>query len=891
MEIIINVAKDTIDLEDHEIRILQDENAVEDFASVNAIITDRHITISHLNLRLGNEQILTPDDTLVISTPELATEYTNILRKGEPLKLTRELCTECHVHYYHRTSHRATNLHVTMHDLNLQKNVQPSNSDPVYLLLEGGESPTPALTIVDDQPVISNFKVSFLATADIHIKRVWFQNTAGYIHFHSDNPSMVTEVGPKKVLHINETVQACNTATVNLLITVENRIGGTFQQLQIEYMLNDIPYTATRIICVKKLFGNFCFKTNVRPIDDDAYTLPSRNNDKKPFNDPKYMNPLKGISEADIRIYNRMNDLASKSKVKSRCEAGQRLRLLKSVTDESNYKETHNLINSLELLYYVDSLKTIDSTFKHRGNHLTIFAPLQDLGQANLRVKDACILKIDETYHHAIVTLRDCQLCVVQLTEPQQTHFNSNRVAVTPVIRLKPYQIQFDAAAKWKAAKNIIFPTTTNTPKRQPPKLPTDITLDPSQSLGHDKAIWTSNDIPFILYGCAGSGKSNILLQILITLLRHGRKVMFCSPTNSNLNIFHLRFVNLLIKLGLTNIKVTKICALTSDVSPACREYCSIDKDGYHTLPTGDEVLDSDIVFVTFQNSTRCVGIRLADRVVSLEVDAIVSDEVSFCDELTALTPIISQMHVTKRSPKIILAGDPCQLYSQKRSNAAQVATQEDVISRLLRREVYQTNPNCSHYLNTNYRMPKLNVEIANMGAYSELPITSKVTEQGSLHVMHVDAEYSECRTNSTSLYSFPEAAAALTVAIDVENATKESTMILVTYSSMFYILTKLRKLSKNTKVQIATAEQVQGNSARNVIIVPCVQPTPTAWQRCVRRITMMFSRSQCRTYLVGDVNNLLHVPLYRKIIQTASRTGNVEAPTKVLNTLATYLN
>ena len=406
--------------------------------------------------------------------------------------------------------------------------------------------------------------------------------------------------------------------------------------------------------------------------------------------------------------------------------------------------------------------------------------------------------------------------------------------------------------------------------------------LDDEQKTAVNKAIFCAPDLAFLLFGCAGSGKTLVLLQCMLTLFRRGEKILFATPTNNNLNDFFSRLIKIFKQLNLTP-KITKLVSTSCDITPTCQDTCQFDSDGNHLQPTGEQILETDILLTTLQNSTRAIGVKLGKKILNFVATVIIIDEASFTDELTTLTPVISQLKANnKKKIKVILSGDPCQLTAMMKSNAAQAAKQGDIISRLLQREVYKTNKNTYQYLSKNYRMPIIGCKIANFGAYADFNITCKVQEMGEIHIVHNDSEFHDIKNITESPFSFPDAVLSLRTAINIQKETKEQTTILVVYKSMQSIILKLQKEAKAHQITVQTAEKMQGTASSNVIICPCIYDI-TEWQRDVKRITMMITRATRRIYIVGDVIQMTKIPMYRYMLQLASTRGSVQAPNKIM--------
>lgn len=883
--IIITVGKTVEGITENELRIIDPRSCVTDFSNFYSLATMDFLVVSRFKF-IVQDRKLYYNNLVIIDFDSVKNEFDKLIKTDTSTTAQKRYCDLCDVKYYHRSTHNNSNLHQMLESVN----TDPQNNVIKHILLskEGtDDQPSTVLILKDDENDIKHHKIQFFSTTDLTLERVWFTNQSGFIHFHSED-GMMESYGSKRVITakvgMKKEIKKNNYAPYTLTVTTEPRVGGTIQSLTLDYNINGIPHSTVLTIVVRKLYGSFVFGTALKKTSAVVYRPPLLDDPSDTLNSPNYLKPFPKITRQEKRLYDDMNHKA-KRKVGTH-ETGRRLKILKSDNDPNNYNTKMNDLVKLEYLEYLRDLKVISSTFKRDDKLLTMNAPLENLSEANIRTNDTCVVCIDEAVLRGKVTLRDSNFCQIQITDEMPQHFNSNIAEVTPTIRLKSYQIGANMAMNWKLAQNFIFPEQTETPKTAPTSVEEyDMNLDDEQKTAVNKAIFCAPDLAFLIFGCAGSGKTLVLLQTIISLFRRGEKILFATPTNNNLNDFYGKITKIFNQLNLTP-KIIKLVSSSCDISSTCQKICQFDSNGSHLLPKAKQILEADILLTTLQNSTRAIGMKIGQQILNFVATVIIIDEASFTDELTTLTPIISQLTANNiEKIKVILSGDPCQLNTTMRSKAAQAAKKDDIISRLLQRKVYKTNENTYQYLSKNYRMPVVMCQIANFGAYADFNITCKVQEMGELHIVHTDSEYYKIKTITESPYSLPDAVLSLRTAVEIQKETKEHTTILVVYKSMQSIILKLQKEKKAHQISVQTAEKMQGTASANIIICPCIYDV-TEWQRDVRRITMMISRATKRLFIIGDTIQMTKLPVYRYMLQLAITRGSIQAPNKIMNTI-----
>ncbi|KAF8267992.1 P-loop containing nucleoside triphosphate hydrolase protein [Lactarius quietus] len=163
--------------------------------------------------------------------------------------------------------------------------------------------------------------------------------------------------------------------------------------------------------------------------------------------------------------------------------------------------------------------------------------------------------------------------------------------------------------------------------------------------------------VPFIIFGPPGTGKTSVVVESIIQLLKHdpGYKILACTPSNAAADLL----VERLHAAGLGPDQIFRLNAYSryeEDISEEVQEFSVFQKRA--------KLLAFRVVLSTCSSA----GYLQTENVPTGHFSHIVLDEAAQAEEPLALIPIVA---FTNENTNVILAGDPHQLGPVIKSSAA----------------------------------------------------------------------------------------------------------------------------------------------------------------------------------------------------------------------------
>ena len=143
-------------------------------------------------------------------------------------------------------------------------------------------------------------------------------------------------------------------------------------------------------------------------------------------------------------------------------------------------------------------------------------------------------------------------------------------------------------------------------------------------------------------------------------------------------------------------------------------------------------------------------------------------------------------------------------------------------------------------------------------------------TTSGKINAKHT-VSLTQRPINDTSAYNTVDAVTCLRLAQkEQQEYPDKKTIILCLYKAQMALLTRLQtNTPEEERIEIVTAESVQGSQANTVILSPSITGrypfdiTKSAWPTDLKRLTMSLSRAKTTFILVGNLLLLNKIPMY----------------------------
>ena len=442
-----------------------------------------------------------------------------------------------------------------------------------------------------------------------------------------------------------------------------------------------------------------------------------------------------------------------------------------------------------------------------------------------------------------------------------------------------------------KKLLNYFFPHHPTPMQAFSPPMEFCQTLHQDQQDAVKKAITHDVNVPFLLSGPAGSGKSRVILEIILQILveQPCKKILLVNPTNHGLIELCKKLTFLLNNYTGLRFRALKIVSPTQPKGPSCN-HCYLNADGTrHEYPTPEYIKDFSVLMCT-----PSVAYRLGYmEELKLQFSAIIIDEAAFLTEVETLVSLVPHLpEDNELKPLVILAGDVVQLTYQPRSDCAKAGGYGlSTMKRLSESDMYLQHPEFTSNLQISFRNPVNMVNLMNSMAYKgKSQVQSAVTSHnGTIHACHSTSITKKAAgKGDNSKYSHVEAATCLILATESRKRNPDKThVILCVYIAQVAVLKQIQEAMfpeerNNQRFKVLTSETIQGSEADIVFLSTTIQgeypkgPAKYTWTADINRLTMCISRARHDFYLVGDLLLLNRLPGFRKVITKATSMGQL---------------
>lgn len=422
---------------------------------------------------------------------------------------------------------------------------------------------------------------------------------------------------------------------------------------------------------------------------------------------------------------------------------------------------------------------------------------------------------------------------------------------------------------KINKTKKLLFP---NNHTCEPKKSIHFQNLTEEQRVATEKILGMDPSAPFLLSGSPGTGKTTIILETILNLIKTNR-ILVSTPTNSSADNI-ARKAEKLLKLHNINQTVRRITSPSHLTEEQCKSTCFV-KNNTHYFPSMQEIKEVNLLITTTITAARLGQTKEGPW----EPNMIIIDEAAFPGE-NMIIPTIAPFNTTK-SPKLVLVGDSRQLiYTPRSVITASTGFLADIMGRLRNSEPYKSEKSNRHDIVMNFRNPKQIVKILNTISYENEIKSNKENSQNKIRAIHVE---SIIETIGYSKYSYGEALSTIQIIKKINQQDPNATPVVICYyKGQQNILSTLAKRNR-LKCQVQTSENIQGQESTYIILNPCVSHdtwlNPTgSWTKSKRRAVVSLSRCQGTFFIVGNLVAISKIQPLREIVKQAMRDDEVHA-------------
>ena len=196
--------------------------------------------------------------------------------------------------------------------------------------------------------------------------------------------------------------------------------------------------------------------------------------------------------------------------------------------------------------------------------------------------------------------------------------------------------------------------------------------------------------------------------------------------------------------------------------------------------------------------------------------------------------------------------------------------------------EAYRDDRYITHLVD-NFRNDKLLISVLNHMIYENRIQCKTTTTSGKIVAKHT-VSLTQRPINDTSAYNAVDAITCLELAQkEQQEHPDKKTIILCLYKAQMALLTRLQTNTPETeRIEIVTAESVQGSQAETVILSPSVtgrypfNMTKSARPTDLKRLSMSISRAKNTFILVGNLLLLNKIPTFSYLIEVADLTNHL---------------
>ena len=851
---------------------------------VNNRILDNGLYVgsdSYIELRHRNSMVY-HKDVPVISSKCLKSMMGDH-ESGNYMRLRLEFCKDCGIYYYHRESHQETERH------------KSGSKSPPDLVLQYGDKKGTNIVISTELPGEETYKIQLLndSSKNIQITGIDINSEAAY-SYTTLKSQKTTGHRRYRVIYTSENLRKNSVSKQDFYLHLEDRVQSSEHTIRINYNKNNL----LRCQQLKIVLQKYC------NVNLDIDTEKKNQSMWKPVNFegsecPNTKNYVSQLPRLDDKVYATFKNTENhyRTPMKERKEPkdpaiSDLINKLKEETTKDNLVSKWEIMTYLEYFAAKADLKyaKVDFLALDQENSETVLKVGISLEKATLmdiKTQDRVIIqKLNGDQVHGKVKVMDLDVMEVVLESEPVPMENGEKLKLTTFFNKQCHNITMDTLNKTtEYSLELLFAEGENYPMVVLKEFrPSQQDLSKDQQLCVQKIVSFHDEVPFLLTGAPGSGKSKILVEVTIQMLLMypDEKVLICVPSNAALATLQHKLMKHIQEAGY-GFKIVKISSSSAKTGKYCHKYCYLTKDGTtHDFPPIEEIVSANAILTTLQGAIRLQELKYNGGTTNIKVRTVLTDEACFCSEIGALIPVISQLQGEQRKLKVVFSGDPKQLQYSSRSEVVQEHCGEDVITRLQQQQIYKKDKNLSHDLVENFRYPRLVSDILNEISYHNSIVTCGNNGDGEIRIVHCDSEY--YTTQGHSNYSVSEAKVVLQ---EVSRCTG-SKRVITLYKGQEALLKRMMKQNKVINTELSTAESAQGDESDCVIISATIMSPVSPWHNSANRLGMILSRTRSKIVIVADLYKLCKIkkakPIFKKALSISKDT--ICAPDHVMRAI-----
>ena len=409
--------------------------------------------------------------------------------------------------------------------------------------------------------------------------------------------------------------------------------------------------------------------------------------------------------------------------------------------------------------------------------------------------------------------------------------------------------------------------------------------LSPEQQLAVKAAMGADKTTPFLVQGPAGSGKSQVGIEIAMqTMAKMGGPILMTAPTNIAADELALKMKRMT-EQHLPHLQVRRFSA-ENHSSALCPNLCFLDDKGKHKMPSCD-VFTNSLVLVSTVASAGRLGYTKAGPI---RFTSIIMDESGFPLEYQQSVGFVP-LTQNGNQPRLVLLGDIYQISQKSWLNVAkQWTVNQSLFHRLMNLPVYNVDDCNKVVLNDNHRNPPRIVFIMNLIAYAGMiKAVGKHSGPGELHAIHVLGGNQKTFQSNLIL---PEALAVTRLVKHLQSKQPSLSYVVICFYRAQATAIRQLCIENEVQVEVKSAETAQGGEADVVVLSPAsllmdpLMEGRGAWMREPSRTLVALSRAKQAFFLVGNIIAATSSPPLRFIIEEAQRQKRLTIPSQLRNVL-----
>ena len=869
--------------------------------NINTITIDNCTLATYLEIELKNNTLMI-DKTEIICKNTLEAK----LSDRNQFTLKKQYCKICDIHRFEKNDHQQTPNHLK-NAKDLQESFQPKKRKTdrnlaLQLITGGAEYLTDEVHITNDgtHDTVHQIKIWNTSLSSIIIDSVQFEDLAGYSSVSMNSTSTKTKNTTTYKLGLQVPRQSYLTNNNLFIILSKNVTASYCHNLDFRYTLDSGERVLETLkVRTKKLFGFYRYDKNTKPRITWNWIKTDKNISNKPTNPET--TTLQPPSEEEYNAYmwlilDRNTRVNNSPTPRTTQVSNKILQICQEPPTPENFKTRNRHINNLEYHEYLKGLEAtatrfLSSQVTESGTKetITIQASSDTMSHLRLNRSERVLIRYQEDLKHKVVhgTIDNIGTNTTKIKLDYVQHVNLNEdcyIEVTPTIRIQCFLINQKIIEMFdNNIKQFIFPqvTTTSSSDKLPEINYIQDNLDEDQKQFLRKCSHHQDDCPIILDGPAGTGKSAVVMDIVLQAKQQEKKCLVTCPTNAAVLDWFTRLHSASKKY--TPMKIIKLASTTAPITEECIKYnCKLNDDNtQHAQLEYEDLIPADVILTTQQSAIKLVNMgKKGEAMKHIEVQCIIVDEAAFSTEINTLTPIISQLHARWRRIKVVLLGDRNQLTYSSKSDVVNRGYTTDLMTRLKDSKLYQNNPNLSHSLKTNYRSRPEICQLSNDLVYEGKLIATR-PKGGKIVAIHADTDKNSGEITYSN-YSIPDLVATLEIVRQIrEEHPSEGIMIVCIYRAQQQIITKYLYEKGILDVPIVIAESAQGGSCTNVIVSLAAKDN-TTWMSNKKRMSMIVTRAKDNLYLIGDLISCCNAITTRSFLDAAIKQNNLRCPDNI---------